>query len=767
MSDADDVHELPEKDWPDRLLREVKRIRRWPPVDSGGLSVVTDRLGRVRIGFAARTERLLEPGPTPIQDIEPVTFVYWSIDAVGLKAPSVWSGRADFPRDIGHINPTPADQAASLCLARAGLQPIYDRYGVDGVMDRLMDWLHDAKTGQLMKDGWEPVPMGEGQEARGGYFDIGFFQELASKHETGVGWKCGVARLLTEEFGGRVVFLTPELDLTDDAQVQDARKRVQGTPKDKLVAAYIPWVFVWSDRAQPIDRQLFGVWSSYGEIETGLKGTGIETQLPAAIMDALLRLSDTPDAPGGRPIALLVGVWRPVPISDQVFGMAQDVEARRLEIRAYLLHCEKHRDNPIGPAVEVRQLLGIQIPGREMLAFTSGVSADAPVALLGYGALGSCIGDFLLRAGVPKIAAIDNDDLAPHNLARHSATVEDLYARKVAHLDRLAGQVTFFDDEIQREPRDLDITNLSDEDLAKIAGEYRLILDTTAEERVRRRLARAALPPETRLVRTEIFDGGRLGAMYVTGPANSPNLIDLYYALCARATEDGAVERWLRGEQAAGTSSEEMVLGMGCASATTRMPKYTVAQHASAFMPKVMAALNGNVEPGIGINPLGQDGTPLGWRWFDYGGDVSVLNSKDAPGWQVRLVPQAANKLAELRIAHGDVETGGYLYGGYDFALKQIYVVAVSDVPPGTMQSAAAIDLGPAGQTRLERKIERRAGGKLARVGTWHSHPQSGPGMSGKDRRTIKKFRSADRDNGVPTLLVITSPEGIGAHLWV
>ena len=766
MPVADDVHELPEKKWPDALNREVRRIRRWPAIAPDSVSAVKDAAGLVRIGFTVRTERLLEPGQARIQDLEPVTLVYGSIDAVGLNAPAVWSGRPDFPRDIGHINPTPPDHPASLCLARAGLQPVYDRYGIDGVLDRLMSWLHDAKTGQLMKDGWEPVPMGEGQNALGGFFNIGVFQELALQHDNGAGWRCGVARLLTEEFGGKVVFLSPEIDLSDDAQVQAARKQVQERPKDKPVAAHIPWVFVWSDRAQAIERQLFGVWNSYGEIEAGLKGTGIEDQLPAAIMGAVLPLTD-PAAPGGRPVALLLGVWRPVPISDQVFGMGQDAEARRLEIRAYLLHCEKYRDNPIDPAVEARQLLGIQIPNREMLAFTSGVSAGAPVALFGYGALGSCIGDFLLRAGVPKIAAFDNDDLAPHNLARHSATVEDLYARKVAHFGWLAGRITFVGDEIACAPVDLDVTALSDEELAKVAGEYRLIVDATAAERVRRRLAGAALPATARFVRSEIFDGGRLGALFVTGAANSPNLIDLYYALCAQAMDDKAVENWLRREQAAGTSSEEMVLGMGCASATTRMPKYTVAQHASAFMPPIMAALNGNIEPGIGINPLGPDAAPLGWQWFAYGGAVTVHEAADAPGWQVRVSPQAAGRLTELRIGYGDVETGGYLYGGYDFVLKQIYVVAVSDVPPGTTQTPAAIDLGPAGRTRLERKIDRRAGGKLARVGTWHSHPCAGPVMSAKDRKTMEKFRDEDRENGVPTLLVVTSPEGDGAHLWI
>lgn len=116
MPVADDVHELPNKDWPDALVHEVRRICRWPAVDSGSLSVVTDGAGRVRIEFAVETERLLEPGPTPIQDIEPITLVYRSIDSVGLNAPMVWSGRPGFPRDIGHINPTPADRPASLCL---------------------------------------------------------------------------------------------------------------------------------------------------------------------------------------------------------------------------------------------------------------------------------------------------------------------------------------------------------------------------------------------------------------------------------------------------------------------------------------------------------------------------------------------------------------------------------------------------------------------------------------------------------------------------
>lgn len=249
MSSVHDLHELPECDWPHALHHEVRRIRRWPHIKDNSVSVVTDGLKRLRIGFTIETERLLEARSSPIQDWEPIRLVYHSVESVGLIAPFVWSARADFPRDIGHVNPTRLDQPVSLCLARAGLQPVYDRYGADGIVDRLVDWLHDAKTGQLMKDGWEPVPMGEGQAARGGYFDISYLQELALKYGAGIDWKCGMARLLADGVGGKVVFLTPALNLSNDQQVQRARKEIQGAPKEKLIAGYIPWVFVWSDRS--------------------------------------------------------------------------------------------------------------------------------------------------------------------------------------------------------------------------------------------------------------------------------------------------------------------------------------------------------------------------------------------------------------------------------------------------------------------------------------------------------------------------------------
>lgn len=90
-----------------------------------------------------------------------------------------WSGSILTPPSRNSSPRASANHVARLCLASAGLQPVYVRYGTDGVLHRLVDWCHDAETGQLVLDHWEPVPMGDGQDFRGAYYDIAFFQKLA------------------------------------------------------------------------------------------------------------------------------------------------------------------------------------------------------------------------------------------------------------------------------------------------------------------------------------------------------------------------------------------------------------------------------------------------------------------------------------------------------------------------------------------------------------------------------------------------------------
>ena len=123
------------------------------------------------ISFTIGTETLVEPRDSGVLPEEPITFLYESAEAVGVRAPTVVSARADFPRNLAHLNPVRPDAPVSLCLARAGPQHIYDRYGVEGVMARLRAWLRDAQTGGLTADGWDPVPYSAAMPMRQGLLD--------------------------------------------------------------------------------------------------------------------------------------------------------------------------------------------------------------------------------------------------------------------------------------------------------------------------------------------------------------------------------------------------------------------------------------------------------------------------------------------------------------------------------------------------------------------------------------------------------------------
>lgn len=61
---------------------------------------------------------------------------------------------------------------------------------------------------------------------------------------------------------------------------------------------------------------------------------------------------------------------------------------------------------------------------------------DSEVVLLGAGALGSLVGELLVRGGVHRLTVIDHDRLDVGNLVRHTLLAEDLYVAKAAALAR-------------------------------------------------------------------------------------------------------------------------------------------------------------------------------------------------------------------------------------------------------------------------------------------------------------------------------------------
>ena len=742
------------------LRRELALIRNSPYTTDDEPNVELTHNSEISICFDVATEELIVPTISQIQDIESICLSYSHVNDVGKSAPRVLSTRKDFPRDIGHINPTARTEPVSICLARAGLQPIYERFGIAGVLDRLNSWLRDAKSNQLMLDSWEPVPIGEGQALSVGFFNYGAIQELACDDQRDQCMYLGVANQFCIDELNCVGILPPVLTKNDEEQIRAAKFKIANLPKNELTKCHIPYIILTSSKAAPIADMTFGVWNNYGEVCSDLEKPAILPNLSINIVEALHLLVGE----GNRPIVVIAGVWRPVPIAETIFGMSKNREARCLELRSFLVRCESSKD-PIDKSLKIELLRLNHLPTADMLSFTSGVSISRPIAMLGYGALGSNIVELLLRAGARDLYAIDNDRFETHNISRHGCSVDDVFKFKITHLKELPSEIARDSEEIRITASDLDARLLSEDYLTELISHDGILVDATADAQVRRHLSELTPGLNITVMRAELYDTGKLGVVYVLSKSDTRNLTDLYYELCSLAMENGAVSEWLNNEAVAGLTSEELLFGLGCSSPSPKLPKYLVSQHASVFTPMLIDSEYSKLHTGIGINPLTDSGQPMGWMWFPMV-EKPLIHSCDE-GWTVKISHSIISNLDRSRVKSGRVETGGYLYGGIDFILKQIYVTLSSDLPPRSKQSKTSLELGPAGKTVLEKRIRWKTGGRVGLVGTWHSHPSSGPQASDKDLVTMQKFRATDLEKGYPTLLLITSPHGIGVHLWV
>ena len=727
---------------------------------------------RIVILFTLKTDRVSDPARRDILDEEPIALVYPE-GKVGTDAPFVCSDRKDFPRDLTHLNPVSNTAPVSICLAREGLQAVYERFGVKGVIERLRDWLRDARTDSLNRDGWEPIPVA-GNSAFG-FIDGEKFQTFAWENgdDPGWGWGMGLAleekkkRLWSTGLADTYFFpyeglLRPDGPLLNhvDKMGENAMGALRGIPS--LVPT--PAVFAWQDKEASEGNIVFHEYSSAAGLRKDLGKLGLKEKLDNAIGQFLTwnpqEYEKIPQA-----IVALIGVRRPLPIVGDRFGLANHQEARCLEIKAFVIRARSARDL-LEPHAEVREIALMPLPSRGLSADVSGVNPKQGVCIVGYGALGSEIVGFFARMGVGEINIIDNDILLSHNLARHEATLLSLGLTKASAVQHLDTLLHLSSDRSFQGYTD-NVVHLSAEELATRMPQHAVLIDASASDSVRRSLPIKARKLSKRIIRLEIFDEGYLGVQSVEGDGGNPDLLDLYYILCQLGLRDEAVRRWLVAEKRNRAEPQTVASGFSCASATLRLPKWIIASHAAAFMPQLTLFLDKvEVEAGIGLNALARDGTPMGWSWYAVP-PMKVYSPSRAPGWEVRIADDVLQNMRAFSKKQSPCETGGYLYGGWNLDLQRITVTAVTPEPPETKGSTTALNLGRSGKTKEERLIQRYCGQRISLVGTWHSHPQGNAQMSGRDKRTLSAFQRENEKRALPTLLVICGRRSIGVHLEV
>lgn len=733
---------------------EARRIETSAGVVADSLELLVADDGEV-LEFDIASEPTVNAPVADIRDVERICFVYKHGRRFGETAPShVLCKRQDFPRDLVHLCSTGPGGPAAPCLALGGLQPLYERVGIEAVMERLRKFLRDAKTGTLTIDGWEPVPFGVGQQPCGGEVIPHFFQDHAQANlEDGVAMGTAIN---IEVAGRRFVSVFPQIIAPDDMANALAFRNKNAGGKRRG----IPWIFLWPKTVTPESDPIFDDWRTGGELLNGMKRIGVDKAFDAAIGDLLRRDIDCKcerEPAGGKGLVVVLGIWRPEPIMREFFGYSENPEARRLELRAFRVSQDLLKEI-VAPDARVETIIGDYPGSPELYRWVAGVDSMPAIALLGGGAIGSAVFNHLARSGLDDAVIYDHDLLRPHNLTRHTADTDSLYKPKgdavSGLMHGLVREMSLQVEAIQR-----DITEIPVDELAA-AIENRLVIDATADERVRLRLDELRGKASLSVIRTEMFHEGRLGVTFVA-PPNGPGLADMMRALVTSAPDNPAVAAWLEYEEMHPLGPDPLLAGFGCTSQTIHLPLHAVEQHASVATATI---LGDRTQAGIAINPVDESYRPTGWQWLAVPLFTTLVPATE-PEWSIRIAGPVLERISAARAEALPAEAGGYLYGAWEPNQKAIVVTLATMLPPGSVATPTSLQLGPAGTTLEERRLLRKTRGRIYLCGTWHSHPNASASMSGRDYTTMMEHHARDAATLSPTLIVIAAEGDVQAHL--
>ena len=751
------------------VRRELARLKKFDPIVDDTIVFNEHDDGQASISFNLTTDLLLENVECSILDSEPIRLLYPNISAIGKIAPEVQSQRLDFPRDLVHLFQSTSGEPASFCLARAGLQSIYDVSGIDGVILRLINWLNDAKTETLYEDGWEPIPINNWSIEVIGLFDFEYLQNYAFKHpDGGYRYICVPITHLGEER----IFLdvSEKIVNTSNTSTINYASRKMKTHHSNMInvhpheipytaATAIPAIFLWPEKDKVTTVPSFNTWNDINSFLDGLKDLGLYNSFFDSIPFFVSCFSKDSshwsrldhDGKSGHALVVIVGLWRPTQIDSTIIGLAEENGPRSLELRALYLKSSHTMTNGKFNKTKISNILDFVPNDSRVLEAVSGESPLCATIFLGGGALGSAYINYALRGGTENLAVFDSDILQSHNLARHQGTSSYLGLRKtevaklMAHQRSSSAKVKRYNENIE---------NLDDDSLVEHFKGFNQIIDTTANPLVRRRLS-ALRSINLPILRSEIFHKGQLGISFITKLGANQNLNCLYFQLLARAMENKFIQSWLAYEDSRTYLDEELLVGHSCSSRSIKLPAYKIEAHAASMFAFGKENLQSFEQPLILINRIDSIGLPLGVEIITPS-PLSVFFDARTNGWRILVEQKVLDQIHSWRKKALPNETGGYLIGAMDDWAKEIYIVSVSSEPPGSKASPSSLSLAKWGQTEFEKAFMRRTSNRLLPIGTWHSHPFSSAELSETDWKTIQACKDENTQQGIPTIAAIS-----------
>ncbi len=381
------------------------------------------------------------------------------------------------------------------------------------------------------------------------------------------------------------------------------------------------------------------------------------------------------------------------------------------------------------------------------------------VSIWGCGALGGWVADMLARAGVARLILYDNAIVTPGILVRQPYTDADLgYAKAQRLHERLIA--------VRPEGLDVDV-RVSDVMASALASDdwsdgSDIVIDATAAGAVATKLERMRRlqPRPVTVVSMLVGHRAERGLLAIARPTASGGPADVVrrvkLACAARAELKGFLDEFWPEPPRQDVFQPEP----GCSDATFRGSGAEVVALAATMLVASARELAAPDPPGAtawlttlpGAEHEGQREVRLAWP-----ADIVV---RDGLGdYEIRISQPA---LAEIRawsrrtarLLGPRVETGGLIFGERDDAAGVVWVSEVTGPPSDSVESEEQFICGVAGNDEYAREKKERAGGSLAFIGMWHTHPGGSAMPSARDLHSMTALVLAD-DPPLPKSLAL------------
>ncbi|NKE68620.1 thiamine biosynthesis protein ThiF [Ramlibacter sp. RBP-2] len=700
----------------------------------------------VEVSLPSRAQN--DVSATGVRRLETVYLVFTPEFPMRAPTPRL---RTDFPSNFAHINPHRRGSLVPPCIFEGDLTELMHRFGIEKILDQLLDWLKKAAAGQLLdlEQGWEPTRRGSPETSI--EFDADALA-LSLPHDGSILalpsrlFQVGTSRHLCLGAPGE------EPGSFSLARLQATEAWTGTTP---VFLACSPWA-----NGQP------RVCSEYAadtvvDVPTlleraeslGISGEALRASLDTAIFRSMMFAASAGNWPwpGDFCLGVVLAAHRPV----HLIGSHRSVEFVPYLVRvARQPHRPELRDAKVEPAYQIHRI------SPRLLAATSGY-ADADlqqmVTIVGCGSVGSKVALHLGRAGFGAQTLVDDESVSPHNLARHALLDASGWNKAEQTRKALAGLGHQGARAVARDIVPMLLGADGQEISEVVQPATRLFVDTTASLKVAAAVAKTAhLGEQVRVARAFLIGGGRVAVVLLEAPQRAARVDDLYAHLYALCRQNVQLRSAIGGDAAEPT---EVFVGDNCRSLTLSMPDSVLSRGSAGIATQVQQWLaSGFPKEARLLVGVGQD-DDLGMEWqSDAVAPTHVLAAVGDGGWTVRVSGTVAAAISADSQHWTPRETGGALLGHVDVLSRTIYIADLVPAPEDSERYPERFVLGTRGLRAALRQAHGDSVGYLHYVGTWHSHPMGGP-HSQTDFDTLQRLASFAP--GLPVVSLVWAPTGL------